>query len=384
MLSRDPYPHYARLQREAPIAWIESLGLWYVTRHADVRAILLDTANFTTASDHSLIFDTFGANVLTTEGAVHDRYRGTVQQAFAPGAIRRRFEAAIELASGQLIAGFAPRGQAELRGEFAARLPVLTMLSVFGMPAADETRMRGWYDAFEAALSNFTRDAGVRERAQAAVQEFHDYLRGVLEDAGAHGVPATSLLATLDAARDAGFLDDDEVRRNVSIILFGGISTVEALVLNALWALFEHPEVHRRAIADPALIAKVVEETLRWMSPVQSATRHVVRDVEFGGVRFRAGEVVNCMLGAANRDPSVFAEPHVFDVDRGNLHQHLAFAAGPHACLGFQLAKAEARIALRGLLATLPGLQCVRERSSAPEGYEFRQPRRLEASWAVA
>jgi cytochrome P450 len=152
------------------------------------------------------------------------------------------------------------------------------------------------------------------------------------------------------------------------------------LLLNCLWALFETQGALDRVRRDTTLIPQVIEETMRWLSPVQSATRHVTERFEWQGVEFATGDTVNCMLGAANRDPAIFADPDRFDLKRANSRRHLGFATGAHACLGSQLAKAEARIALEVLLA-LPGLRLDREASEPPTGYEFRQPRRLTVTW---
>lgn len=177
-------------------------------------------------------------------------------------------------------------------------------------------------------------------------------------------------------------LTDEEIRRNASIIFFGGISTVEALILDSLYALFTHPNTLARVRADLSLIPAVLEEVMRWMSPVQSAMRHATRDVVLGGAEIRAGDTVSCMLGAANRDPQLFAEPDVFDIDRPNLRKHLGFAFGPHSCLGLHLARLEARIALEELLIRLPDLGPVGDEPMIVEGYEFRQPRRLAVRWS--
>lgn len=379
-LERDPYPVYARLQLEEPVSWIASLGMWFVTRYEDVRTICMDSARFTTAFEHSVIFDTFGAQMLTTEGAQHDRYRAAVQPAFSAGNIRRQFEAGIELATKRLIEELQCQAEVDLRSQFAARLPIQTVLSIFGMPPEGEAIMRRWYDAFERALANFTHDPQIRLEAQRNVSEFHQYLDGAMRQVAPGG--QEFLLAALVNAPRESRLSDEEIRRNLSIIFFGGISTVEALILNCLWALFNHPAVHNRVIHDQALIPKAIEETLRWMSPVQSATRHVVSDTCFRGISLKAGTVVNCMLGAANRDAAVFSDPEQFDLDRPNVQRHLGFATGTHSCLGFQLAKTEARIALRSLLGQLPGLTLVDAASSVPIGYEFRQPRSMVVRWS--
>jgi cytochrome P450 len=376
-LHRDPYAVYARLAAHEPISWISALGMWYVVGYENVRAALMEP-RLTTVSDRSTIVDTFGEHMLTSEGAVHDRYRRSAQQFFTPSNIRSRLELLIKARTDSLVADFASRGCAELRSEFAARLPVQTMLAVCGLPASTEPRMRAWYDDFEAALANFSRDQRVRDAARRSVSEFHALLDEAIRSS--RGADNVSLVAHLVNAPAAERLDDDAVKRNLSIIFFGGISTVEALLLNCLWALFETPVALERVRRDKALIPQVIEETMRWMSPVQSATRHATERFEWQGIEFAPDDTVNCMLGAANRDPAIFAEPDRFDLDRVNSRRHLGFATGAHACLGSQLAKAEARIGLEALLA-LPGLRIEREASAPPTGYEFRQPRRLTVSW---
>lgn len=381
-LEADPYPIFDRLRVGEPVTWIAELGMWYVTRHADVRTVLLDPKGFTTAWENSTIFDTFGEHMLTSEEEKHHRYKMSAIQAFLPMNVRSRLEPAIYQASEDLIRQFRCLGEGDLRALYASRLPIQSILLAFGMPLEGEHLMRRWYDSFERALANFSGDEKTRGEAQRNVAEFHAYLDDAMEDARKLG-HRESLLGALVNAPGSERLSDDEIRRNASIIFFGGISTVEALLLNSLWALFEHPSDLVRVKQDHSLIPQVVEETIRWMSPVQSATRHVTSDTELCGVRLKAGDVVNCMLGSANRDPEIFDEPWRFDIDRANISRHIGFAIGPHTCLGFRLAKAEARIGLTHLLEFLPDLQLDRERSSPPTGYEFRQPDRLTVTWRV-
>jgi len=378
-LERNPYEIFARLRESEPISWVATLNMWYVTRYEDVRAIILDTERFTTVSEHSLLLDTFGAHLLTTEGALHDRYRLAVQPYFATSFIRNHFEGSIRIAAAGLVEGFRSSGKVELRGALARRLPIQAMLIACGLPVDAELRIRQWYDGFEAALANFARDATVRLRAQHDVAALHEFLESAMR--ATSGRLDTSLLAGLVNAPADKRLAADEIKRNLSIILFGGISTVEALILNGLWALFEHPAVLNRLRCDPALLPQVVDEAIRWLSPVQSATRHVVGDCEFAGVHLEAGATVNCMIGAANRDPTVFPDPDRFDIDRPNLRRHLGFATGPHSCVGFNLAKVEARIAIEELLSRLPQFTRIGSESGPVRGYEFRQPAALAIDW---
>jgi len=378
-LDRDPYPVFERLRQHEPISWIAALNMWYVVGYGDVRTALLDTSRLITESAQSTILDTFGAHILTTEGALHERYRQALRHPFTPAFIRTHLEAAIGAAATALIDEFAQQGQADVRSVFASRLPIQVILLVCGLPPEAEPQMRGWYDSFEAALANFTRDPQIRENAQRSVAEFHALLDTAINSISS--VDGNSLLARLVQAPAHERLDNDEIKRNLSIVFFGGISTVEALLLNSLWALFEHQGALQRVQSDLALIPQLIEETMRWLSPVQSATRHVTSPFEWQGIEFASHDTVNCMLGAANRDPSIFTDPDRFDLDRPNSRRHLGFATGTHACLGSHLAKAEVRIALELLLGRMRNLRLERSLTEPPSGYEFRQSRRMTLCW---
>jgi cytochrome P450 len=378
-LDRDPYPAFERLRQYEPISWIAALNMWYVVGYEDVRSALLDSSRLTTESARSTILDTFGLHILTTAGAMHERYRQALRHPFTPPFIRTHLEAAIGSAATALIDQFEKQHQADVRSVFASRLPIQVILLVCGLPAEAEPQMRRWYDSFEAALANFTGDHEVRASARRSVAEFHALL-----DTAIHStitLDENSLLARLGSAPANERLSDDEIKRNLSIVFFGGISTVEALLLNSLWALFEHPDVLQRVQSDLALLPQLVEETMRWLSPVQSATRHVITPFEWRGIEFASHDTVNCMLGAANRDPSIFTDPGRFDLDRANNRRHLGFATGAHACLGSHLAKAEVRIGLEVLLGRLRNLRLERSLTQPPSGYEFRQSRRMTLSW---
>jgi cytochrome P450 len=319
--------------------------------------------------------------MLTTEGVQHQRYRRAVQADFSGPRIRAAQEAGLVSLAAQLLDGIHGLGTAELRSTFAARLPIQAILCLCGLPIEAEPNFRRWYNRFERALANFTDDPRIRQEASVAIEEFHVFLQAAIDAHSADSIP--SLLKTLVNAAGTDRLTDEEIKRNLSIIFFGGISTVEALILNCLWALHENPDVLRAVKSDPARAIDVVEETIRWRSPVQSATRHATRRLQLRGATIEAGDVVNCMLGAANRDPEVFNLPGRFVIRRENIRKHLGFAMGPHSCLGFHLAKLEARIAIELLLDRLPEFRVVDHASEPPSGYEFHQPRRLQAAWTT-
>lgn len=379
-LAHDPYDIYRRLREREPISWVRELNMYYVVSYDLVDRILKDPQRFTVGTEHSTLFDTFGTHMLTVEDPLHARYRSSFAPTFLPGTLRDTLAARIRSHTIGLIAGFAGAGGVELRSAFAARLPILTMLSLLGLPLEHEPSLRSWYDSFERALANFQWDAAIRTAARDNVERFRQLIRERVEHFRLHPDPQ-SLLSTLAHAPAEVRLDGEAIERNALIILFGGISTVEALILNALYALSMNPDCLARARAEPSILRAVLDETIRWAGPVQSATRHVAHDTEVAGIPLRAGETLNCMIAAANRDPGVFADPDRFDIDRPGLRKHLGFAIGPHHCLGSSLAKLEGRIALEEILSRLPGCRIVDMAAAKPYGSEFRQPQELNLVW---
>ncbi|PQA86546.1 cytochrome P450 [Hyphococcus luteus] len=377
-LDADPYSVYRALREKGPIHWIEPLKMWYVVDHRHIHEILMNAADFVTGTPHSLLYDTFGEHMLTVDGAAHFRYRSAFRGAFTPKTIQENLSARIERRVDELIDGFVAQGETDLRDSIASRLPVLTILEIFGLPLELEQRFRNWYDSFEAALSNFSWDAACRQRAAKNREEFHEVLQGQIETL--RGSSTHGLLSSV-VNGDENRLSDAEIRRNALIIMFGGISTVEALLLNTVYAILSQDFLRLQVDENPEIIPAVVEESVRWVSPVQSATRHVANDIEFAGVSLKAGDIVNCMLGAANRDPAIFEDPDKFILNRNNIRKHLGFAIGPHVCLGNNLARLEAKTAIEKLMARLDGLKLKDAGAVAIRGYEFRQPKRLDLVW---
>jgi len=377
-LDKDPYPILRRLQQQEPISWIPEVDMWFVTRRADITTILKDAETFTTHSPASPILDTFGPQMLSTDGALRQKYKSQCVPRFTATAVRGKPAAWIEQHANELVDRFEAKGTVDLRPSFAMLLSVQTITRVLGLPEESASRIRGWYDDFAAALANFDRDAHIRSRGHAAAEEFRTHVRQLFPRFKRN--LDESLLSEL--LREGGNrLSEQEILSNALIILFGGIETTESLILNAVWALLSHQEQLQEVLANPALIPAVIEESLRWEPAVQSCTRFVTRSITFCGVELHAGDAVQCMLGAANRDPAWISQPDSFDIHRPHAAEHFSFGAGPHFCLGAPLARLEGEISLRILLQRLPGLTLDPARPSAPCGYEFRKPPELYLRW---
>ena len=377
-LHHNPYPLFQQLLADEPVSWVPELNMWLIVRYDDVVQVLRDWQTFGLESDHSLIADTIGPMMLSMDGEAHQRLRVPFAAPFRPKPLRRNYAQTIANIANLLIDEFVQEGTADLHAQFSTELALLTVTTVLGFPIADRASFHEWYKDLAAAIGNVLGDTAVRDRGQQAFAQFHNYVVGVLEQLKRW--PDESVLGQMVASSDND-LTMDELVSNTAITFFGGLETTAALLSNALYCLLTHPEDLARVQADAGLWPNVVEEVLRWEAPVQTAHRVVRVDTAVQGIPIRTGQMVQCMLSAANRDPRLFAQPDQFDIDRANAAKHLSFARGPHFCFGAPLARLEATIGLPILLSRLPHLRLHDPAASRPVGHEFRCPPSLWTEW---
>ena len=376
-LSRDPYPLFHQLRAREPVSWAPALGQWLVTRRDDVLSVLREPETFRTDSARSPIRDSFGAQMLSTEGETQRRYKSACAAPFNTRAVEEGAAPFVRDAVGRLVGQLQRGTGTELRRELAAPLALATVARVLGLPAGLEPQLREWYDTFAEALMNFDGAESMRTQAHRSARAFRDSIAPSLR---APGATEASLLAHL-ARQEPRMLDDEEIGSNALIVLFGGIETTEAAIANALWALLTHGDALERARHSAEALAACIEESMRWEPAVQTCSRYAASDIELRGAAIAAGELVQCMLGAANRDPAAYADPDRFDPWRSERIPHLSFGSGRHFCLGAALARLEARLASGALLEACPGIRLDPERREGPRGHEFRKPPSLHVEW---
>jgi cytochrome P450 len=373
-LEDDPHPHLARLRERAPAALLPELGGWLVTSRDLALRVLRDPGAFTVDDPRFSTAQVVGPSMLSLDGAAHTRHRDPFARPFRPARTRERFTAFVEAEAARLVAGLAPAGRAELRGELAGPLAVAVVAEALGLDGVDAATVRSWYGAFVDAVSAITAGGTAPATAAAAYR----LLTAAVEEAITASHPG-SLLA--EAARDEARLTTPEVVANSAILMFGGIDTTEGMIANAALHLLGHPDQLRLVRDDPGLLPAAIEESLRLEPAAAVVDRYAVRDTALGGAQIRAGDLVRVSITGANRDPAVFPDPDRFDVRRHNAAEHLAFAHGPHFCFGSHLARLETRTALAALLDRLPGLRLDPDRPARPHGLVFRKPPRLDVRW---
>jgi hypothetical protein len=372
-LEDDPHPALAALRESEPVSWIPELDCWLVTRHDLVLAVIRDAETFTVDDPRFSTGRVVGPSMLSLDGDAHARHRSPFAPPFRPLAVRDRFAELVAEEAERLIDALEPAGAAELRRSLAGPLAAYAMTRALGLEPEEVPAVLAWYDAIVGAVTEITAGAAV----PASGTEAFAALRGRLIEV-IHSHNRSSLLAAVAGESE---LSDEQIVSNAAVLLFGGIETTEGMIAGAALALLQRPEELARARDDRKLLDVAIEESLRLEPAAAVVDRYATSDVELGGARIARGELVRASIAAANRDPAVFADPDRFDLERENAGRHLAFAHGPHVCVGVHLARLEARTAISMLLARLPDLRLDPERPSRTRGLVFRKPPALHVIW---
>ncbi|MEV5964267.1 cytochrome P450 [Kribbella sp. NPDC051952] len=306
--------------------------------------------------------------MLSLDGAAHSAHRVPFESPFGLAETRRRFTGPVEQTVAGLLAALTP--PADLRVGLAGPLSVAVVALSLGLPPASAATVLEWYTAISDSVSGVSAGRPVTPEGAQAFQLLHKHV--------AAGIDSSDSLIAAAAAAGLGV---DEVVANAAVLMFGGIETTEGMITNLLWHLLTHPNQLDLVRADPGLLPNAMEESLRLEPAAAVVDRYATRDVELAGQSIRRGDLVTVSLAGAGRDPEVFEQPDNFDVRRSNARRHLAFASGPHICLGMHLTRLETLAAV-GAVLELPSLRLLPD-SPAPRGLVFRKPTALNVSWDV-
>ena len=373
-LDLDPHPVLARLREAEPVSWLPALDGWLVTRHDLALQVMRDAETFTVDDPRFSTAQVIGPSMLSLDGDEHARHRAPFVGPFRPLQVRERFASAVQDEANTLIDEFAPSGAAELRRAFAGPLAASIVARALGLDPGETPTILGWYDAIVAAVTSITAGRGITGEAERAFAALRARLHTVID-----GGDPSSLLA---AAAAGSTLTPDQLASNAAVLLFGGIETTEGMIANALLHLLERPDQLEQVRGDPQRLGPAIEESLRLEPAAAVIDRYATADARLGEGAIACGDLVRVSISGANRDPAVFEQPDRFDLARGPARRHIAFAHGPHVCVGIHLARLEARLAIGALLARFERLRLDERRPAGVRGLVFRKPPTLRVLWS--
>lgn len=356
---QNPYPTYSRLLEEGPLHFVDvsgGWGVWAVFRHAECSGVAKDP-RFSVRRTEGMLFTLptdrqgdfkelvrmLGLWMIFIDPPEHTRLRKLMNKGFtqpAAQALRPQVEKIVD----RVLDSISDRGEIDLVAELAYPMPVRVISELLGVPETMHEAFLRWSAAIAEFNGSPHRTVEQAENAQNAVLALTDFFRSAVADRRRNkGNDLISLL--IDIQEEGEVLTDEELYAQCVMLLFAGHETTRNLIASGIYLLLRKPEKMSELRDNPDLIRPAVEEFLRVESPIQYTARVTTEPIELCGVRIPKRQTILCMLGAANRDPRQFEHPDMLILDRLN-NQHLAFSAGPHFCIGAQLARLEAQVAI--------------------------------------
>jgi cytochrome P450 len=381
---QNPYPAYARMHEEGPLHYVDvgKWAVWAVFGHAECSAMAKDPRLSAKRAKQMLLAlppsthgefkeleRMLGLWLIFMDPPEHTRLRKLLNIGFSQSALeglRPHLEAIVD----GMLAKFTPGSEVELLREFANPMPVRIISEMLGIPQRLHDTFVNWSRAIAVFRGSPDRTVEQARQAQTAMLELTDFFRKtVAERRSNKGSDLISLL--IDIEDEGEVLTEEELYAQCIALLFAGHETTRNLIGNGMYTLLQHAQETEQLRDEPNMIRTAVEELLRFESPVQFTARVLKEQIEICGQRIPKKWTILCMLGAANRDPKQFKQPDQLNLRRLN-NQHLAFSAGPHFCIGSQLARMEGQVAISKILQRFPRMRLAGERPQWASTFGFR------------
>lgn len=378
-LEDDPYPFYARLRREAPVAYLPLLDQWLIARWEDCEAVAAQEDKLGAMSRRS--HDYFGPSILTAEGDVHRWLRSGVDAPLRPGAVQGYIEERTRPVATAYIERLRSDGGCDATQDLLELISVRVIGDVLGLEDVDDDTLQRWFHALSAGLTDFDRSDDVAAEAVAARDELDAYMRVAIDR-----VTATPNDGGLSHMVHTGIVDGvtrtyDDLISTIRVIILGGLQEPGHGAAASLLGLLEDPAQWQAAQADtvPA-VSRAVHEGLRWISPFGLVARTAREDIDVADVTIPAGSELVFVVASANRDEARYEDPDRFDFARPR-QKHAAFGYGAHFCSGHFIARRLEQIALEEVVRLLPGLRLDPDRAPVIHGFSVRGVVELPVVW---
>ncbi len=374
-LERDPYPIYAELREHAPVAHMPCLDTWMITRWADVEAACADPERFPAQVGRSPTDRALGGiSMMTTDGEPAKRRRRPFDPTLRPRAVEASMPATFERLCRDRLDGIAAAGRADLLTDYFEPVSVLSLAHAMGIAhLVDAPTLIRWFAGLAAGVSNYEDDPVKTVDCDAVSREIDGIIGPLFEQR--LGDPDGGLISDLVHATD-GSLDERLAfaMPSLKLVLLGGLQEPGHGGATIAHCLLSHPDQLAAVRADPGLVPAAIEEGLRWTAPIGNLLRGVALGTTLAGVAFPPDARAILVVSSANRDRHVWGPTaDAFDLRRPR-RVHLAFATGPHYCIGHYFARAQLRVAITMLLEQFPGLRLDPDHETAYRGHEYRSP----------
>ena len=374
----DPYPDLARMRKEAPIAFVPQLGSTVFTRRDDIFSQEKRVDLFSSHQPAGLMNRLMGHNMMRKDGEAHMSERAAMFPSVSPRAVRATWLKKFQAHADRILDALFPRGATDLVKDLALPLSAECLKDITGLTNMRTQDMDAWSQAMIDGIANYTGDATVEARCNAATAGIDAAIDDMVPVLEKH--PDTSILSVLLSAGQSM----ESVRANVKLAISGGQNEPRDAISGTVWALLTHPAQLSLVHEGRAKWIDVFEEYTRWIAPIQMSPRRVAKPCSYGGVDFEPEERVFFMFGSANRDEACFAEPDSFDITR-DTSKSIAFGAGPHYCAGAFASRAMvADVALPSIFTRLNGLRLDETAPARIGGWAFRGLLNLPVAWDVS
>lgn len=370
-LTRDPYPVYRRFRNESPVIRVASVGRTMVTRAQDTRYIKDNPALFSSDDPQTPMKKAFQAHTLMRkDGAAHLRERNAMLAAFSPANIKNVWIPLYHEIARDYIDRL-PRGEAvDLFAELAAPISARCLAHVIGLTDASDADLCRWSQTLIDGAGNFGWRDEPFKKSDIANGEINRCIDATLDYNRAELRPnAISAMLHCDDP-----VDVDIIRSNIKIVIGGGINEPRDALCTALFGLLTNPDQRDAVLADDRLWMPTIEETVRWVAPIQLSSRRALEDTRIRDVEIAKGEVLMTIQASANHDEELFEDGHLFNIHRDN-NRHQAFGNGPHFCMGTHIARRMiADVVLPMLFDRFPKMELVDPDNVQFWGFGFRGP----------